>query len=125
MNQISSYPTQLKELRRRKGLTISELADVVGVSRPTIWSWESARSQPRRRSRAALAAALGVSEREVFGAGLGDEAAASPASQHQPIKGLSTTDAAPTLAEVITRAKEEIARFSGTEPSKVRIIVEI
>ena len=125
MNQLSYVPTRLKNLRQKKGLTVSELADLVGVSRPTIWSWESARSEPRRRSLAALAAALGVSERDVLGAELGHEAATLPVSQHQPAERLSTADSALTLADVIARAKEEIARFSGTEPSKVRIIVEI
>jgi len=123
VNQISSFSSQLRELRRRKGLTVAGLAESAGVSRPTIWSWEHAKSQPRRTSLAALAGALGVSEREILGEVPSEGLATSVDQRARPTgEGL---DRAETLIEEINRAKDRIARLAGTEPDKVRIIVEI
>jgi transcriptional regulator with XRE-family HTH domain len=125
LNQVSSFSTQLKELRRRKGMTIADLAASAGVSRPTIWSWESARSKPPRSSLAALAAALGVSEPEVLGEAA-SKAIAIPLDERQrPPEELPRHDDAETLIEAINRAKDQIARLAGTEPDRVRIIIEI
>lgn len=123
LNYSPPFPTGLRELRRRSGLSVTELANTLGVSRPTVWSWESARNRPRKKHVAALAAALGVSESEILQSAVsgGTPIVLSEDDVRKP----SATATPLLLVDVINRAKAEIARTAGTEPSKVRVIVEM
>jgi transcriptional regulator with XRE-family HTH domain len=38
--------TRIRELRKAKGLTLQQLADVFGISRASVSEWESGRSKP-------------------------------------------------------------------------------
>ena len=55
----------LRELRTRRYMTQVELAERVGVSEPTIISWEAGTRMPRLRNIPKLAEALGVDPAEV------------------------------------------------------------
>lgn len=123
MNYSPPFSTGLRELRRKKGLSVTELANALGVSRPTVWSWESARNQPRKKHVAALAATLEVSENEILqrAAGRDTPLVVSEDDARKP----APPKTASLLVDVINRAKAEIAQAAGTEPSKVRIIVEM
>jgi DNA-binding XRE family transcriptional regulator len=46
MEAEESLGQRLRRLRRGHGMTTGELADSVGVSRPTIWAWETGKSNP-------------------------------------------------------------------------------
>ena len=41
---------ELRELRARAGLTQQALADALGVSQTTVWSWESGTAKPHKRN---------------------------------------------------------------------------
>lgn len=56
----SFEPTRLILLRKRIGLSDTQLALRVGVSRRTITEWESGESRPQLAHMLALAGALGV-----------------------------------------------------------------
>ncbi len=60
-------PSRLRRLREQCGLSRSELAERTGLSRPTIWAWESGKTQPRQSNLHTLANALGISEMELVG----------------------------------------------------------
>ncbi len=65
---------KLKELRRRKVLSMRELENLSGVSYNTIWRLETGRTaEARPRSIRALAGALGVEPHELLKEG-GDDA---------------------------------------------------
>ena len=74
---------QIKELRIRKGLSQKELAEILKVAQPSVYSWESGRCAPSAKLLPALAAALGCSIDELFaepedtpaGAGAAEESA--------------------------------------------------
>ena len=52
-------PETARFLRRRAGLSLADIAAVVGVSHVSIWHWETGRRQPRdARLRDAYAAVL-------------------------------------------------------------------
>lgn len=124
LNFDPAFSKQLRELRRKSGMSVTELATALGVSRPTVWSWESARNRPRKKHIAALAATLGVTEAEILlGAANRDEPARLP--DQKTSKSLPVTPVTSLLVDVINRAKADIANAAGTEPGKVRIIVEI
>lgn len=56
----------VKKLRKSKGLSQSELADKLGVSRTTVTMWESGGQNPRAETVVQLANALGCSIDELF-----------------------------------------------------------
>ncbi|WP_282801173.1 helix-turn-helix transcriptional regulator [Secundilactobacillus kimchicus] len=54
------FPIRLKELRKLKGFSQSELAKYVNVSQQTIGSWEVGRSEPNIETLQRLASLFGV-----------------------------------------------------------------
>ena len=65
-NASIPFGANLKALRRKAGLTQSQLADKIGVSLLTLFRWEKDERQPRMSEIKALAKALGVSEAELL-----------------------------------------------------------
>jgi DNA-binding transcriptional regulator YiaG len=58
-------PLLIKKLRRRLGITQSELATLAGVSHSAVGSWEYGKARPEGRNREALVALRGLGKREV------------------------------------------------------------
>lgn len=58
-------PLLIKKLRKRLGITQSELATLVGVSQSAVGSWEYAKAKPEGRNREALVALRKLGKREV------------------------------------------------------------
>lgn len=46
---------KIKELRKQKGLTLQELADMIGVSNQTVSNWENEKTEPDIKSLVRLA----------------------------------------------------------------------
>lgn len=65
--------TRLRELRKRRVLTLHELEERSGVSYNTIWRLENNRTGAQPRTIRRLAAALGVEPEELVKMGDGDE----------------------------------------------------
>lgn len=97
-----SFGRRIGRLRRQRGMTLSHLAEQLGVSKPTVWAWEHGKAKPVEGRIEALAEALGVEGAELFSA-----------------------DDRPGLAEMLARSREEIARAFGTTPEKIRIMIEL
>lgn len=57
----------LKSIRERKGLTQTQLADRINVTKSAVSMWESSKSIPLRKYRVALCEALGCTEAELMG----------------------------------------------------------
>lgn len=99
----------LKRLRRRRGLTLAHVADVLGVSKPSVWAWENGKCRPRPERIAKIAALLGVLPEDLSDASL---------PSHDAM--LSSHDA----AQVIEDCRQRIAMACGTESRSVRIMGE-
>lgn len=56
----------LKDLRERVGLTQQQLADRINVSKGAVCMWESGKSRPLKKYRAALCQTLGCTEQELM-----------------------------------------------------------
>lgn len=96
-----AFGARLQRLRAKVGLSQAEVAKRIGVSAPSISSWEKGRARPKRGRMAKLAAILGV-----------------PASD-------LLDDAAPEgFQDLIDRSREQIARAAGISVDRVRIMVE-
>ena len=88
-------------LSAEAGLNQAEVAEQMGVSAPSVSSWETGRSRPKHGRMAQLAGILGVPATDLL------------------------DDAAPEDAqELIERSREEIAHAMGISVDRVRIFVE-
>jgi transcriptional regulator with XRE-family HTH domain len=56
----------IKAQRLRRGMSVAELADALGVSRPTIYDWENGRAAPSPERHVQIANVLGVHPRLLF-----------------------------------------------------------
>ena len=102
------FPTRIRTLRNRRGLTQRALARAVGVSAPSICHWEAGRARPRPQYVIALAEALGVPTIHLSKRG-------------ELRKGVMLPIANPTLKDAINEAKILIAELAGMEPARVTI----
>ncbi|WP_095011625.1 helix-turn-helix domain-containing protein [Tsuneonella mangrovi] len=94
------FGERLHRLRTERGLSLGDIADKLGVSKPTVWAWEHGKSRPIERRLAGLAEVLGVTP-----AGL------------QP--------APPSQDEIIARHRQRLAEMYGVDPERVRILIEL
>lgn len=101
----SSEPlgTRLNRLRREAGLTLADIANALGVSKPTVWAWEKGKARPLPERLDAIAAALGV-----------DAALLAPGN------GTSRE-----VDAVIGECRQRIAEACGTDARAVRIMIEL
>jgi transcriptional regulator with XRE-family HTH domain len=97
-----SFAIRLRRLRNERGLTLAQVADELGVSKPTVWAWEKGQARPAENRIAALARTLGVPDAEL----------------------LSGRNAS-GLSELLARSREEIASAIGASPARVRILIEL
>lgn len=131
MNSPASLPEPLsaclRRLREQSGLSRSELAERTGFSRPTIWAWETGKSQPRDRNLQMLAQALGIPESELGGQLPRVRLAelAFPAASEWRV-GPATTDPshARRLRILIYASRLCIAAFAGVRARNVHISID-
>lgn len=89
-------------LRKQQGMTLTELARRLAVSKPTVWAWEQGKAKPIDSRLPALAEALGV-----------------------PISDLQATAVDVGTEAVVARARRQIAAAYRTSESRVRIMIEL
>ncbi|MCB2080197.1 MAG: helix-turn-helix transcriptional regulator [Novosphingobium sp.] len=97
-----SLGERLHRLRKDKGLTLSQIADRMGVSKPTVWAWEQDKARPIESRFGALAQVLGVPGEDL----------------------LSGRDSS-AQRDVLAQCRQQIASAFGVSAEKVRILVEL
>ena len=97
------FAARLQRLRKRRGLTLAQIALVLGVSKPTVWAWEQGRARPVESRIDALANVLGVTRAELL-----------PAVRdgHE-------------LRDLLAQTRERIAIAAGSSPERIRILIEL
>jgi len=60
-----AFGNKLNRLRRERGLTLADVADALGVSKPTVWAWEKGKARPLPERLEAIATALGVNAQDL------------------------------------------------------------
>lgn len=93
---------RILDLRSLRGMSQTQLADILSVSSTAVWNWEQNGVHPRPAMLASLAKALGV-------------------SQSYLLTGVDASTGVRTAAQVIQAAKEEIAALNGVPVSRVHI----
>lgn len=89
-------------LRKQQGLTLTELARRLNVSKPTVWAWEQGKAKPIDSRLPALAEALGVQ-----------------------VSDLQATALHVGNDVVVARARRQIAAAYRTSESRVRIMIDL
>ena len=98
-----SLGVRLNRLRREAGLTLADVANRLGVSKPTVWAWEKGKARPLPERMAAIAQALGAAPDDL-----------TEAAGHE-------TD----IAALLDDCRSRIAQACGTSPGAVRIMLEL
>lgn len=93
--------SRLHQLRKAKGMTLAEVADALGVSKPTVWAWEQGRARPSPERFARIAELFGLAE-----------------------SGLATGRDENARGEALAQARQLVAASLGVEASQVRIMIE-
>lgn len=57
---MSELGARLKNARQEKGLTMGQVADQIGVSKPTVWAWEKGKSRPTAEKAELIMQTLGI-----------------------------------------------------------------
>lgn len=97
-----SFGMRLHRLRMERGLTLSQLAGQLGVSKPTVWAWEQGKARPIDNRIEALAMALGVTGSEL-------------------VPGRDS----PALQDLLAKTREQVAAAFGMHPDKIKIVIEL
>jgi transcriptional regulator with XRE-family HTH domain len=110
-----SFGDRLTRLRKATDMKQIQLAEVVGVSKTTVWKWENDVVRPRNAAVRKLANIFKTSEMMLlFG---------TPA---QEAKGSGSTDTeASDLQAVIAECKQRIARAAGTSEDRISITIAL
>lgn len=93
---------RLQRLRKLRGLTLAELATRLGVSKPTVWAWEQARSSPSPDRYEKIAEVLGTT------------ASALRSGREEDV-----------ASAVLERSRRRIAQAYGVSADSVRIMIEL
>lgn len=92
---------RIRDLRQKKGLTLEQVADVVGVGKSTVRKWETGMIANMRRDKIAdLAKALGTTPAYLMG---WKEPEEKPASPSEPV----LTEGELALLELFRRVPED------------------
>lgn len=97
-----SFGVRLQRLRAERGLSQTQVAARLGVSKPTVWAWEHGKARPTSARIEALAQVLGVPRAELL---------SGPSGK--------------ALDGVIAQSRAQIAATIGTTTEKVRIWIEL
>lgn len=90
--------------RRRSGLSATELARRTGVSRPTLWSWETGKTRPSQANLVKLREALAI-------------------SRPNATEGVPGNDLTQKLEKVIADHRRGIARETGMDEDRIKISI--
>jgi transcriptional regulator with XRE-family HTH domain len=97
-----SFGVRLQRLRAERGLSQTQVAARLGVSKPTVWAWEHGKARPADTRIDALAQVLGVPRPELLSSPTGS-----------------------ALDDLIAESRAQIASAVGTSTEKVRIWIEL
>ena len=98
-----AFGARLHRLRKERGLTLAQIGEMLGVSKPTVWAWENGRAHPVDTRIDLLAEVLGVSGEALRG----------------------RSDVSDALGGLILDCRRQIAAAIGTNVDNIRIMVEL
>ena len=114
-----SIGKHIRHLRRHKGWTRAELAECAGVSRPSVWGWETERTVPRLDALRRLSAAFGCTVSELRSPLLFSHL------DNTPVEGEDDKTSPPGVDAVLSETRLELAQRLDIAPSRIRLFFEV
>jgi transcriptional regulator with XRE-family HTH domain len=112
LEEESGFGETLRKLRQESGQSMEEFAAHLGVTKPTLWKWETGRVRPRAKALARISELLGMTEQDLlFG----------KARKGKVMKMRQDGPGKEELVDTIARCREEIAAGAGVTSEKVTI----
>lgn len=115
-----TFGQRLKRLRVASPHSMIELANLVGVTKPTLWKWETDKVRPRDAAVRSLAAVLGVDEMTLLYGRRPVAKEASSIAVDSPAKPAGRK----RLSDIISDSKDAIAELAGVEREKVLVSID-
>lgn len=115
-----TFGQRLKRLRVASPHSMVELASLVGVSKPTLWKWETDKVRPRDAAVRSLAAVLGVDEMTLLYGRRPVAKEVRPPAANAPAKPTGRK----RLSDIISDSKDAIAELAGVEREKVLVSID-
>lgn len=110
---------RILRLRHARGLSRTELAAVTGLSKPSIWSWETGKSKPRHSNIVLLANALEVSVKDLLKKDIIQLRQSMVGDDDHP-----TDFHRQDISDIIEQSKNSISEFTGVNKENIKIIIE-
>lgn len=117
---VNDFAVRLRALREARGLSLAALSRRAGISKPSIWAWETGKTVPRTRSVDALAKALGVTSAEIWGR----DAPYALVSTLRQTSEASAVQSFSGLKDVVATARAAIAKAAAVPPENIRITID-
>lgn len=109
---MADFPQNLKEVRKKKGLTQKELAALLNVSQNAIFNWENGKREPSLEMIERISTALGIQVAQLLG---------YSENIYALYKAYSESDKMPTK---IVETKDEMLVIGGTLISESNLLKE-
>lgn len=125
--QSGQLSQRLRRLREQKGFSLAALSRRSGISKPSIWAWETGKTMPRPRSIHSLAAALGVSASEIWGHDAAAHGHRGSGPDRNAVANPVYSDGSGeqgAIADAVHAARQSIAGAAGVLPARVKITIE-
>lgn len=97
-----TFGMRLSRIRHSRGMTLNQLGEMLGVSKPTVWAWEHGKAHPISSRLSAIAKALDVSNEDLI------------PDPHMP-----------DVLDEINNARSKIAQAYGVNPEQVRVLIDL
>lgn len=99
---MGDFGSRLRRLRMERDMTLDQVGEALGVSKPTVWAWEQGKARPQEHRIDAIAEVLGTTADALVEKGPDRE-----------------------RDDVVTKARHKIARAYGTSPERVKIMLDL
>lgn len=110
---------RIKRLREASPHSMIALAEKVGVTKPTLWKWETDKVRPRGGAVKALASVFGIDELDLL---YGGAQSVQPQVRAAAVGG--HTYGINPLAEMVASSRAAIAQLAGVDERKVRVSID-
>lgn len=109
-----SFGERLRRLRKGAGIQLTALAAEIGVSKPTLWKWETDKVRPRSGSLARLADALRIDEKALL------YGTPEPANSDE-----ATLPNSSSLEDLVSACRQKISDLAGVSSERVKISIDL
>ncbi len=118
--------SEIKRLRIAKGWTRADLAEKAGVSRPSVWGWETGKTKPRQEALRRLSDALGccVSPSEPCSS-LSSQLNRADGTHISSMNSHSDSESDVSIHEMVLTLRSAVASRLGIDKSKVKVGIDV